>query len=143
MIQFQYILFRVFPLLLSPREFSLICVWIKDWVNNREAGDLRRYRAHCDVIVVIQQNLAYEKAILVEVMVCCCQSTSHIAWTNFDPDLRRRIVSLGPMIVVWSADRRFIWFHRIFTLDEAVHSKLTNSSLTVNSLRPSDAYMRR
>ena len=24
--------------------FSLICVWIKDWVNNREAGDLRRYR---------------------------------------------------------------------------------------------------
>ena len=28
--------------------FSLICVWINDWVNNREAGDLRRYRAHCD-----------------------------------------------------------------------------------------------
>ena len=32
--------------------FSLICVWIKDWVNNREAGDLRRYRAHYDVIVM-------------------------------------------------------------------------------------------
>ena len=31
--------------------FTLICVWINDWVNNREAGDLRRYRAHCDVIV--------------------------------------------------------------------------------------------
>ena len=31
--------------------FSLICVWINDWVNNREAGDLRRYRAHYDVIV--------------------------------------------------------------------------------------------
>ena len=29
--------------------FSLICVWINDWVNNREAGDLRRYRAHYDV----------------------------------------------------------------------------------------------
>ena len=26
--------------------FSLICVWINGWVNNREAGDLRRYRAH-------------------------------------------------------------------------------------------------
>ena len=24
--------------------FSLICVWINGWVNNREAGDLRRYR---------------------------------------------------------------------------------------------------
>ena len=33
--------------------FSLICVWIDDWVNNREAGDLRRYRAHYDVIVMI------------------------------------------------------------------------------------------
>ena len=33
--------------------FSLICVWINDWVNNREAGDLRRYRAHYDVIVML------------------------------------------------------------------------------------------
>ena len=32
--------------------FSLICVWINDWVNNREAGDLRRYHAHYDVIVM-------------------------------------------------------------------------------------------
>ena len=31
---------------------SLICVWINDWVNNCEAGDLRHYRAHYDVIVV-------------------------------------------------------------------------------------------
>ena len=32
--------------------FSFICVWINDWVNNREADDLRRYRAHYDVIVM-------------------------------------------------------------------------------------------
>ena len=32
--------------------FSLICVWINGWVNNREAGYLRRYRAHFDVIVI-------------------------------------------------------------------------------------------
>ena len=32
--------------------FSLICVWINGWVNNRETGDLRRYRAHYDVIVM-------------------------------------------------------------------------------------------
>ena len=36
--------------------FSLICVWINDWVNNREAGDLRRYRAHYDVIVMIYRS---------------------------------------------------------------------------------------
>ena len=33
--------------------FSLICVWINGWVNNLEAGDLRRYRAHYDVTVMI------------------------------------------------------------------------------------------
>ena len=33
--------------------FSLICVWINDWVNNHEAGDLRLYRPHYDVIVLI------------------------------------------------------------------------------------------
>ena len=33
--------------------FSLISAWINGWVNNREAGDLRHYRAHYDVIVMM------------------------------------------------------------------------------------------
>ena len=32
--------------------FTLICARINAWVNNREAGDLRRYRTHSDVIVM-------------------------------------------------------------------------------------------
>ena len=32
--------------------FSLICARINGWVNNREAVDLRRHQAHCDVIVM-------------------------------------------------------------------------------------------
>ena len=32
--------------------FPFICFWINGWVNNREAGDLRRHRAHYDVIVI-------------------------------------------------------------------------------------------
>ena len=32
--------------------FSLICTWIKVWVNNREAGDLRHQLAHYDVTVM-------------------------------------------------------------------------------------------
>ena len=32
--------------------FSLICAGIKDWVNNREAGDLRRHRGYYDVNVM-------------------------------------------------------------------------------------------
>ena len=33
--------------------FSLICSRITGWVNNREAGDLRRHHAHYDVIVMV------------------------------------------------------------------------------------------
>ena len=32
--------------------FSLIWVWMKGWVNNRKAGDLRHYRAHYDATVM-------------------------------------------------------------------------------------------
>ena len=32
--------------------FSLICGQINGWINNRKAGDLRRHRAHYDVIVM-------------------------------------------------------------------------------------------
>ena len=33
--------------------FSLICALINGWVNNREAGDLRRHRANYDVIAML------------------------------------------------------------------------------------------
>ena len=36
--------------------FSLIYAWINDWVNNREAGDLRRQHGHYDVIVMEQNE---------------------------------------------------------------------------------------
>ena len=32
--------------------FSLICTWTNSWANNGGAGDLRRRRAHFDVIVM-------------------------------------------------------------------------------------------
>ena len=39
--------------------FTLICARINGWVNTREAGDLRRYRPHYDVIVMIYRyNIA-------------------------------------------------------------------------------------
>ena len=33
--------------------FTLICARINGWVNNHKAGDLRRHRAHYDIIVII------------------------------------------------------------------------------------------
>ena len=38
--------------------FPLIYAWINDWVNNREAGDLRRQRGHYDVIVMTDNYLS-------------------------------------------------------------------------------------
>ena len=34
-------------------DVSLIWAWTNGWVNNRDAGDLRRHRAHYDVTVMI------------------------------------------------------------------------------------------
>ena len=31
--------------------YSLICTWTNGWVNNWDAGDLRRHCAHCDVTI--------------------------------------------------------------------------------------------
>ena len=38
--------------------FTLICARMYDWVNTREAGDLRRYRPHYDVIVMILKRVS-------------------------------------------------------------------------------------
>ena len=35
--------------------FSLIFAWINGWVDNREAGELRRHRAHYDIIVMLSK----------------------------------------------------------------------------------------
>ena len=46
----------------SPLNFphkasdAVICACINSWVNNREAGDLRRHRAHYDVTVMSSEN---------------------------------------------------------------------------------------
>ena len=36
--------------------FSVICAWIKYWVNNRETGDFRRHRIHYNVTVMIHNR---------------------------------------------------------------------------------------
>ena len=39
---------------------SLICVGINGWVNNRETGDLRRYRVYYGAIVMVT-NITFKK----------------------------------------------------------------------------------
>ena len=54
--------------------FSLPWVWISGWVNNREAGDLRRHRAHYDVTVMQQKNNYLDKK---HVAVLGCSLSIH------------------------------------------------------------------
>ena len=47
--------------------FSLICAWTNGWGNNRDAGDLRRHRAHYEAIVMLfcpntQNNIRFNFA---------------------------------------------------------------------------------
>ena len=42
----------------AENDVSLICVRINGWANNREAGDLRRHRAHYDFIVMFDVSRA-------------------------------------------------------------------------------------
>ena len=57
--------------------FSLNCVWINGWVNNHEAGYLRRHRSHYDVIIMdwITHNRA-------RVINCCAIPPSYITLTE-------------------------------------------------------------
>ena len=49
--------------------FSLICIWINDWVNNGEAGDLRRYPAHCDVTVMMYSSIFLRLSLVTAVII--------------------------------------------------------------------------
>ena len=48
----------------SLTELSALCVWINDWANNREAGDLRRQHGHYDVIVMRWYEICWDQSYL-------------------------------------------------------------------------------
>ena len=49
--------------------FSLIYARINDWVNNREAGDLRRSRAHYDVTVMCYPGKIIFKLRIIQIIM--------------------------------------------------------------------------
>ena len=67
-------------------KFSLICSRINGWENNREAGDLRRNRAHYNVIVMssilsIKYALGFVVLCVVEVKSSFCEFEDF--WTSY------------------------------------------------------------
>ena len=83
--------------------FSLICTWINGWVNKSKAGDLRRHRAHYDVIVMFKHvlleetlnvswNFAYRS---------CHVLTMSRCMLKFTDNLKRIYVSVNLEVTGW------------------------------------------
>ena len=60
--------------------FSLISASINRWVNNREAGDLRRYRAHYDIIVMVLWNVTWSDEVIDYRNLCSLSTKSLEIW---------------------------------------------------------------
>ena len=83
----------------------LICVEINGWVKNREAGDLRRYRAHYDVIVMapIQTTMIdWDR----NVVSGACKLVWHV---NFPAIFYKTAHNIASSITEFGAARRFLW----------------------------------
>ena len=77
--------------------FSLMCARINNWVNNREAGDLRRYRHHYDVIVMLHiryvqgQGTPYNLRSQRQVCVTRCGRRTHDPWYDTIDSVSQRV----------------------------------------------------
>ena len=69
--------------------FSLICVWINGWVNNREAGDLRRHHGHYDDNVMMRSahelNLQHVLGDYTS-KITTCTTSPRGQWVNYIRD---------------------------------------------------------
>ena len=66
--------------------FSLICVWINGWVNNREVGDLRRYHARYDATALTK--IIFGHFVLWRISIQHMLTNIHITlqWRNNERD---------------------------------------------------------
>ena len=74
--------------------FSLICSQINCWVNNGEAGDLRRHRAHYDVTVMQQPEV--------------CLQCSELTASKSADQLHVHARSRDEMIILDHSDQQFV-----------------------------------
>ena len=82
--------------------------WINGWVNNREAGDLRRYRAHYDVIVMWQSSREVAPA-----------GTSE----------RHAPFSVCPAYIIWNADQQQ-WISKLGSIIFQLHYAWWKSNIS-------------
>ena len=124
----------------SPRKgqwrgtfmLSLICVWIHGRVNNREAGDLRRHRAHYDIIVIRHWLVTVDlKDIGSEKDLAHFRSV-HLANPYF-------VDSSWPSDAIW---RLKSWSTLVYVMTCSWHQAITWTNVDFSSLNPSDIQLR-
>ena len=77
---------------------SLICAWTNGWVNHRDTGDLRRHRAHYDVIVMILNFFQNSENICdllnnTFIFARCCGSLAAVASVKYIRDSKYWILT--------------------------------------------------
>ena len=84
--------------------WSLICVWINGWVNNREAGDLRPHRVHYDVTVMANHHFD---------PTCAYQINLFDAWWRNETTVNAVMsVQNSQMNKPWT--KKILWIHRFY-----------------------------
>ena len=81
---------------------SLICPWTNGWINNRDAGDLRRHRAHYNVAVI---RLCFQ---------------AHETWMVVPG--RGSHMSAGTTMLWWSMVRSTCWRCGKYSRDKYLHT---------------------
>ena len=84
--------------------FSLICAWINGWVNNREAGDLRRHCGHYDVTVMLSISHEHDTTMSMTPYIPCSYPFSRKKTIFFFQceERIREIKKKGVIICLWS-----------------------------------------
>ena len=112
-------------------RFSLICNRINGWVNNREAGYLRRHRAHYDVMVMIDTgdpsstvghwmiSFIHNLINMFPLILLCCGQY----WITFDRDLLTIFFIWWFTIYPIRYTRGFVlvWYENIFGRSITIH----------------------
>ena len=119
------------PVTQSLNVFFYICAWINVWVNNREAGDLRRHRSHYDVIVMapVPRSCHGGTYIVTDGTAGCCNDSlwcNQWCMANFSklatPPIRENVASiftdgllLGSLLLI---GRICSWWRHQMDMDE-------------------------
>ena len=124
--------------------FSFICSWINGWVNNGEAGDLRRHRANYDVILIQKCQQIYQDISPISTTVLCMYEKNTFCCT-----VQWTMCSLWsyfrePMVASWYGDAlsctiNMLWLRGIFENSEMI---LHVRQLSRNTMRSNFYYQK-